>query len=111
MITRLKLQTASLRGKIKSRGQMDPLFINLCCLITFSRLLRCYFFTLPGSNIRILLPFFTGMKTFQIVFLHSRNFPSDIGLCKYDNIAVLNLYLETKKDMLCDLATFGLPAA
>jgi len=66
MNTGLKLQTASLRGKIKTRGQMDPLFIYLRYLITFS---RCYFFTLPDSNVRILLSFFTGMKNLLRSFL------------------------------------------
>lgn len=75
-------------------GQMDPLFVNLRCLITFSRLFRCCIFTLPDSNIRVLLPFFTGMKTSFFFILW--NFPFDIGHCKYENIAVLNLYLDIK---------------
>lgn len=93
MITRPKLQTASFRGKIKTKGQTDPLFINLCCFITFSRRLRCYFFMLPDSNIRILFQFFAGTKMSQIIFFVLWNFLSGRGHCKYDT-AVLNLYLD-----------------
>lgn len=39
---RRKITGPKLQTDLKKRGAMDPSFINLCCLITSSRLLRCY---------------------------------------------------------------------
>lgn len=89
MTTGPKLQTASFRGQRKTKGQMDSLFISLCCFITFSNVWDVIF-----------LCYLTHISSFcsssQIIFSVLRNFPPDRGHCKYDT-AVLKLYLDHTK--------------